>query len=89
MFLWRFHPFTRASRRKRQDGQVDWKILIALETLEGFLEGRVADVRSERRAKDKNSILPTWIRRMLKDKEVRRLWIRTHQRPEKGVTLDR
>ena len=40
-------------KRTRRDGQVDRKICIALETLEGFLDGHVADVYHERRAKTK------------------------------------
>ena len=34
-------------KRTRRDGQVDWNIVIALETLKGFLDGHVADVLSE------------------------------------------
>ena len=36
-----------SEKRKRRDGQVDWKIFTALETLKGFLDGHVADVHPE------------------------------------------
>ena len=42
-----------SKKRTRGDGQVDWKNVIALETLEGFLDGHVTDVRPEWRAKNK------------------------------------
>ena len=59
VFLWRC--FSNHSREKttRPKGQVDWNILVALETLEGLLDGHVADIRPELRAKNKISILPT------------------------------
>ena len=37
-----------SEKRKNRDGQVDWKNFIALETLKGFLDGHVADVRPEK-----------------------------------------
>ena len=42
-----------SEKRKCRDGQVDRKNVIALESVKGFLDGRVADVRPERRAKIK------------------------------------
>ena len=42
-----------SEKRTRRDGQVDWKMFIALETHTGFLDGHVADVRPERGAKNK------------------------------------
>ena len=41
------------SKRRHRDGQVDLQVLIALETLKGFLDGHAADVDPERRAKTK------------------------------------
>ena len=48
---------------------MDRQVLIALETLKGFLDGHAADVHLERRAKTKTSVLPTWLRIMLTDKQ--------------------
>ena len=42
-----------SKERKHRDGQVDRQVFIALETLEGCLDGRVAVVHHERRAKTK------------------------------------
>ena len=42
-----------SEKRTPRDGQVDWKMFTALETLTGFLDGHVADVRPARRAKNK------------------------------------
>ena len=42
-----------SEKRTCRDGQVDWKFFIAVETLERFLDGHVADVRPDRRAKTK------------------------------------
>ena len=50
MFLWRFYQFTRARRGNVEMGQVDWTVVIALETQKVYLDGHVADVRPERRA---------------------------------------
>ena len=56
-----------SEKRTRRNGHVDWKILLALETLDGFLDGHVAEVRPERRAKNKSVSCKTWLRGMLKD----------------------
>ena len=40
---------------------------IALETLKRFLDGHVADIRPDPKRKDKTSILPTWLKTILKD----------------------
>ena len=37
-----------SKKRKHPDGQVDRQVLIALETLEGFLDEHAADVHPER-----------------------------------------
>ena len=42
-----------SKERKHRDGQVDRQVFIALETLEGCLDGHVAVVHHERRAKTK------------------------------------
>ena len=42
-----------SEKRTRRDGQVDWKNVTARETLKRFLDGHVADVRPDRRAKTK------------------------------------
>ena len=47
MSLWRFFSIHSSKKRKRRDGKVDWKFFIALETLKGFLDAHVADVRPE------------------------------------------
>ena len=50
VFLWRFYLFTRSNpikKRKHRDGQVDRQVFIALETLEGCLDGHATVVRPE------------------------------------------
>ena len=61
MCLWRFLSIHSSEKRTPRNGQVDWKNLIALETLEGFLDGRVADVDPERRAKNLDQTTPAQI----------------------------
>ena len=52
VFLLEILAIHSSEKRTRPDGQVDWKFVIALETLKGFLDGHVAGVRPERRAKN-------------------------------------
>ena len=55
VFFWmEILPINLSEKRTRRDGQVGWKMFIALETLEGFLDGHVADVLHERRTKSKS-----------------------------------
>ena len=81
----RFYQIHPSKKSEHRDGQVDRQILIALETLEGFLDGHAADVHSERRAKTKPVSLAQEM--LIERQEVLKLWIRTHKRLESDGML--
>ena len=67
-------------RSKCSSGQVDWKMFILHTTLEGFWVDTMPMSAWVRSKKEQTSILKD-------QQEVKQLWIRTHQQPEKGGML--